>query len=464
VTSWLPDIAGRAGPRYQAIADAILEAVGAGTLAPGDRLPPQRDLAWKLGVTVGTVSRAYMLAEQKGALSGEVGRGTYVRGPGFEGARDGRITLAPTSDVPFDLGINMFCGPAHAVALAEALATIAGRDGLQNLARYMPLGGHPEHRAAAASWIARRGIDVPPERIVVTCGAQHALAVAASALTEAGDTILVEGLTYTGVIDTATFVGRRVAGVAMDEQGMLPDALDHAARASGARVVVVVPTIHNPTTAVMGAARRRALAETARARDLLIVEDDVYGFLPEDNPAPIATLAPERTVYLTSASKSLAAGLRVGWAVAPAEIAPRLASAVFASTVAQPALSHEIIRLWIENGTAERLVATLRAEMKARQALATEVLAGFELRSQPVSFHALLMLPEHWPAASFAASALAGGVRVTPAAMFATDRAHAPNAVRISVAAAADRAALAEALGVLAALLRGGRAPTRAVV
>jgi DNA-binding transcriptional MocR family regulator len=89
---------------------------------------------------------------------------------------------------------------------------------------------------------------------------------------------------------------------------------------------------------------------------------------------------------------------------------------------------------------------------------------GFELRSQPVSFHALLMLPEHWPAASFAASALAGGVRVTPAAMFATDRAHAPNAVRISVAAAADRAALAEALGVLAALLRGGRAPTRAVV
>ena len=286
----------------------------------------------------------------------------------------------------------------------------------------MPLGGHPEHRAVAAAWIARRGVDVAPERVVVTCGAQHGLAVTASALTEAGDAILVEGLTYTGVIDTATFVGRRVTGVAIDDEGMVPDALDHAARTSGARVVVVVPTIHNPTAVVMGAERRRALVEVARTHDLLIVEDDVYGLLPEDNPAPIATLAPERTIYLTSASKSLAPGLRVGWAVAPAEIAPRLASAVFASTVAQPALNHEIIRLWIENGTAERLVATLRAELKARQLLAAEVLAGFDLSGHPASFHTLLHLPESWPAASFAASALSRGVRVTPAAMFAADR------------------------------------------
>ena len=464
MTSWLPDIAGRAGPRYQAIAEAILDAIGLGALVPGDRLPPQRDLAWKLGVTVGTVSRAYMLAEQRGALSAEVGRGTFVRGPGFRGARDGRTTLAPAGDIPFDLGINMACGPEHGAAFAEALGTIARQDGLENLARYMPLGGHPEHRRVAASWIARRGVEAAPERVVITCGAQHGLAVTASALTEAGDTILVEGLTYTGVIDTATFVGRRVTGVAIDGEGMVPDALDHAARHSGARVVVVVPTIHNPTAVVMGAARRRALVEVARAHDLLIVEDDVYGLLPEDNPAPIATLAPERTIYLTSASKSLAPGLRVGWAVAPADIAPRLAGAVFASTVAQPALNHEIVRLWVENGTAERLVATLRTELKARQTLAAEVLAGFELSGHPVSFHTLLHVPETWPATSFAEAALARGVRVTPASMFATERAHAPNAVRISVAAAADRAALREALGILASLLRGGRGATRAVV
>ncbi|MGE5145923.1 MAG: PLP-dependent aminotransferase family protein, partial [Candidatus Eiseniibacteriota bacterium] len=372
--------------------------------------------------------------------------------------------LPPVQDAPFDLGRNMSVGAAQGRALGEALAEIAGRGALENLLRYMPLGGHPEHRASAARWLARRGIDVPAEHIVQTCGAQHGLAVAASALTAPGDTVLVEGLTYTGVLDTAAFVGRRVAGVAIDEEGMMPEALDRAARQSGARVVVVVPTIHNPTTAVMGEARRRAFVEVARARDLLIVEDDVYGLLPEENPTPIATLAPERTIYLTSASKSLAPGLRVGWAAAPAEIAPRLASAAFASTVAQPALNHEIARLWIENGTADRLVAELRAELKARQALAAQILAGFKLRGHPVSFHALLYVPDTWPATSFAEAASARGVRVTPAVMFATERSFAPNAVRIALAAASDRAMLREALGILAVLLQAGQRPARAVV
>src|SRR5690606_41073378 len=115
MTKWLPNLAGRTGPRYQTIADAIIEAVGEGSLAPGDRLPPQRELAWRLGVTVGTVSRAYMLAEERGILSAAVGRGTFVR------ARDSseRATMLPVVDVPFDLGINMACSAHQGAALAE---------------------------------------------------------------------------------------------------------------------------------------------------------------------------------------------------------------------------------------------------------------------------------------------------------------------------------------------------------
>src|SRR5690554_1162318 len=158
MTKWLPDLAGRTGPRYQAIADAIIEAVGGGALAPGDRLPPQRELAWRLGVTVGTVSRAYMLAEERGVLSAEVGRGTFVRARGAANE-----TIAPVSDVRFDLGMNAACDPAQGDALAASLAAISRRDRLENLLRYMPLGGHPEHRAAAAAWIARRGLDVSPD-------------------------------------------------------------------------------------------------------------------------------------------------------------------------------------------------------------------------------------------------------------------------------------------------------------
>lgn len=462
MTIWIPALPDNAGPRYQAIADAIAAAVAEGELRPGDRLPPQREMAYQLGVTVGTVSRAYSLAERKGLLAGEVGRGTFVRKPG---SHVGPGMLPPVSDVAVDLGINMACGPEHGAALRDALARLAEAGGLENLLTYMPLGGHPEHRAAGARWISGRGVDVAPEQVVLTCGAQHGLAVALSVVAEPGATVLVESLTYAGVLGTAAFVGRRIAGVAMDEDGMLPDALDMAALRTGAKAAILVPTIHNPTGVVMSEQRRRAIAEVARRRNLVLIEDDVYGLLPEDNPPPLAGMAPERTIYVTSASKSLAPGLRVGWVVAPPKYVPDIARAVFTSTVAQAALTHEVVRGWIDDGTAENLVRTLRGELSARQDIAAKALAGFEWRAHPNSFHLLLDLPEQWTASGFAEAALNRGIRVTPVSAFAVEKATAPNAVRISVAAARDRETLARALETLAEMLRNlGFGPAGAVV
>lgn len=462
MTIWQPEIAQRSGPRYQAIADAISDAISDGALRAGDRLPPQRDLAWRLGVTVGTVSRAYALAEQKGLLSGEVGRGTFVRDPGVEN----RSRLLPlVSDVACDLGINMVCSAAHAVALREAMGAIAERDGLENLMPYMPLGGHPEHRAYAARWIARRGLSLSPDRVVATCGAQHGLAVALSVVANPGASVLGEALTYAGVVDTARFVGRSIEPVAIDDEGMVPEALDRAARNSNARAVVVVPTIHNPTACMMGEARRAAIVEVARRHDLIIVEDDVYGLLPEDAPTPIAAMAPERTFYLTSASKTLAPGLRIGWVVPPPEHVQSVADAVFASTVAQPAVTHEILRHWIENGTADALLDEVRTEMSARQVIARETLTGAVVRGHPSSFHCFVDLPDHWSAGNFVDAAMAKGIRITAASMFAVGTTPAPNAVRISVASARDRETLRTALATLNDLfLRGHYGPSRGVV
>ncbi len=462
MTMWLPVIAENAGPRYQAIADAIAAAVAGGELQPGDRLPPQRELAYRLGVTVGTVSRAYSLAERNGLLAGEVGRGTFVRDRQSHAGPD---MLLPVSDVTVDLGINMACGPEHGTALRAALARLAETGGLENLLPYMPLGGHIEHRAAGAGWLTGRGVDVAPEQVVLTNGAQHGLAVALAAAAEPGATVMVESLTYAGVLGTASFVGRRIAGVAMDEDGVLPDALDMTALRTGAKVAVLVPTIHNPTALVMSEARRQAIAEVARRRNLIVIEDDVYGRLPVDSPPPLAAIIPERTIYVSSASKTLAPGLRVGWVVAPPDYVAAIAGAAFASSVAQPALTHEIVRGWIEDGTAETLVKTLRSEMAARQDIAAGALAGFELRAHPNSFHLLLDLPEPWTAGGFVEAALNRGIRVTPASAFAVDEAASPNAVRISVAAARDRETLATALATLAEMLRSrGFSPASAVV
>ncbi|MDH3233583.1 MAG: PLP-dependent aminotransferase family protein [Alphaproteobacteria bacterium] len=461
MTIWIPDLSSHTGPRYQAIAAAIADAVDQGELAPGDKLPPQRDLAYRLGVTVGTVSRGYMLAEQQGLVGGEVGRGTFVRSANRNGKEP---ILQPADTGVIDLGINMATWRVHGDALAEALQEIGQARGLEDLLRYTPAAGHAKHRAVGARFMAQIGLEVDPGRIVLTHGAQQALTAVFDVLCSPGDTVLAESYSYSGVIETARLAGVHLEGVALDEEGMVPEALDKAAARTGARVVIVVPTIQNPTAAIMSAERRSAIAEVAEARDLIIVEDDVYGYLAADRPAPIATVAPERTVYFTSASKCLAPGLRVGWLALPLQFVERFADVVYAQTLTQPALCHEIIGLWLENGTAARLTEALHQEISARQSLAMELFDGLAVRGHPVSFHLMLDLPEPWRRDEYVAAALARGIRIVSIASFAVDPMQASEAVRISLAAAPDRAALAAALTTLRDLALTGPRASRAIV
>ena len=453
MTIWIPELDGRTGPRYQRIAAAIGDAIDDGSLKPGDRLPPQRELAYQLGLTVSTISRAYALAENRGLLAGEVGRGTYVRLP----TQDGAELLKRQTDVPpINLGINTVVGERQRNALAYTLGEIGRGDGLDMLLSYLPSAGPNEHRAAAADWISRRGVSVAPEQVVVTCGAQHGLSLAVGGLTAPGEPIICERLTYPGLIDTARHLDRKLHGVEMDNEGMIPEALAAAARRLHARLVVVVPTAQNPTAAVMGAARRQALAEVARENDLLIVEDDVYGMFPEPSPKPLLALAPERTIYLSCPSKSLAPGLRIGWMVPPAELLPMFVSGVHATIIMQAALVQEVFRRWVADGTADRLLDQLRGEVAARQAVARRVFSEHLLRSHPASFHVFLGLPEPWRGSSFAEAARAEGIRITPASMFHVGGGETPRAVRISVAAAPDVQALESALIKLRTLLGVG--------
>ena len=461
MTIWIPDLASRSGPRYRAIADSIAEAVSQGVLAPGEKLPPQRELAWRLEVTVGTVSRGYMLAEERGLVSGEIGRGTFVKAPDTD---DSAPVLPLTSDGVLDLSVNMSIGQANADALARTLAEMAAEPNVESFLRYMPAAGHPEHRVAAARWMARVGLEYAPERIVLSHGAQQALATCLDVLTAPGDIVLTEALSFPLLIDPARLRNIELSGVALDDEGMIPEALDEAAAKSGAKLVVVVPTVQNPTASVMGENRRRAVAEIAKRRDLVIVEDDVYGYLLPGRSPPIAAFAPERTVYLTSASKCLAPGLRVGWLAAPEHLVARFVDAVYGASVAQPALTHEVVRRWIEDGTAAAMAEQLGHEAAARQKLASEHLAGFTLRGSPSSLHVMVELPRPWRRDEFVGAALDRGIRVASLSAFALDPESAPEAVRITLSAVSDRATLKGALISLRELAEAGPRAGRGVI
>jgi DNA-binding transcriptional MocR family regulator len=437
----------RNGPLYLALAAAIARDVQTGKLKSGDRLPPQRELADQLGVTVTTVTRGYTEAERRGLVRGEVGRGTFVAPPAFPS-----ITSLETGQI--DLATNALLPHQHVRELTAMLTQIVSRSAPEYIFNYQPHGGRPEHRATAARWL--HGLQVPadPAHTLLTSGAQHAMAVALATLTSPWDAVMCESVTYTGMRSLANHLHVRAVPVAMDDEGLLPDALEDAVHESGARVVYCVPSGQNPTARVMSKKRRQEIARTAARLDLMIVEDDAYGFL-FDVTATLCALVPERTFYLTSMSKSLVPGLRVGLLRTPAGWTDRVIGAVFATTVMLSPLDAAMASAAMEDGTAVRVMQWKRQEVRARQQLARQVL-GSVVTGAPESQHAWLQLPARWPADDFAREARQRGVLVTPGRDFAVARHEVPNAVRAALGGPADRESLKKGLTTLAEILQGG--------
>ncbi len=461
MTMWIPQLEGTKGPRYLAVVEALAQDLASGRLEPGRRLPTHRELAERLGVTVGTVSRAYAEAARRGLVSGEVGRGTFVRGWGDPSDRGAE------AEGVVDLGQNHPPDPPsqpQRAALLEALASLTARRDAGRLLDYPAAGGDAADREAGASWIGRTGVTASADDVLVCTGSQHGLTVVLATLLEPGDVLLTESLTYAGLKSVAGLLHLRLRGLPTDASGLRPDALEDACREGGAKALYLIPTHHNPTTAVMPEDRRQEIVRVARAHGLAVVEDDVHGLLPEVRPRPIAALAPERSYYLTSTSKTLAPGLRIAYVAAPPAMVPRLAASLRATTWAVAPLTAAVASTWIGNGTADALLAARRHEARARQAIAVEALAGADLQTQPEAYYLWLRLPEPWRGDAFAAEARARGVLVTPAEAFAVGREPAPHAVRLCLGAARTRESLRRGLDVVAGLLRAEDAAGSAVV
>jgi DNA-binding transcriptional MocR family regulator len=413
--TWRPTLEDSPRSLVDRLLAALERDVRSGTLEPGVRLPPQRELAFALGVSLGTVTKAYAEAERRGLTHATVGRGTFVAAPGPDAA----FRMSPRG-LPSGINLAQNVRPvlSSKAALAEALNRLRKKD-LTAMMLYGPAAGEDAHRRAAADWLERTTLLRPDWRnLAITAGGQQALSLALGAVTAPGDMILTEAGTYYGLRTLAEHAGYRLKGLAMDREGLLPEALDRAAATTGARVVYVIPTLQNPTGRTMGRARREEIARIARQRDLTIIEDDVYALY--DSPrglAPIVTLAPERTFYVSSLSKALSAGLRFGILLAPAgDPLERVLKAMRATCYAPPGLGPAVGAQWIEDGTADILAAEVKAEMGRRTRLALRILgSAAEPPAAPCSLHLWLPMSE-LAAERAAAQALRAGVELTPPA------------------------------------------------
>lgn len=450
MSNWLPDLSAQGGPKYRAIVDAIAQDMAEGRLSPGTRMPTHRDLAWRLKVTVGTVARAYTEAERLGLLSGEVGRGTFVTDPAKKDVGLHQylsVGLTPHPGI-VNMAVNHHMGGDQgAWAVGPALAHLARRPDLSHLLSYNLESTAQRHRQSGRKWLAGEGAEVPVEQVSVTAGSQQALVAAILTLTRPGDTVLAEEFTYPGFKAAATLVGRQLAGVPMDEGGLIPDEVERAF-ARGARLLYTTATVQNPTTVTLDVERRRAIAAAARRHDAYVIEDGVHRFLDPHAPESVLVHAPERVMYLTSLSKSLTPGLRCAFAAVPAPVKARFDAAVGSLCLAQPVPLLEVACMLIDDGSALQAAERQRGNAQTRIAMAGDILGIAGLRP---AFNIWLPMTLPWTSSMFVAEAARRGVSLPPTDSFAVGRPHA-DGVRVSVIAPPDLETLEPALRALAEL------------
>jgi 2-aminoadipate transaminase len=248
--------------------------------------------------------------------------------------------------------------PLEAMRAAfDQVLAMRGREALQ----YSSTEGYAPLREWIAARVGTPQAPVSADDVLIVSGSQQGLDLLAKVLVDPGDRVLVETPTYLGALQSFSLFGPQFVPVASDADGLLPEALDENMR--GAKFVYCLPNFQNPTGRLLPEARRRALAERARALDLLILEDDPYGALSYegDTPAAIRSFAPERTVYMGSFSKVLAPGLRLGYVIAPPALRAKLVQAKQATDLHTATLSQQAVYEVVKDGFLDAHIPTIRA-------------------------------------------------------------------------------------------------------
>lgn len=409
----------------------MVSLIRAGALPPGTQLPTVRSLMKQHGVALATASRVYGELEAIGLVVGEVGRGTFVRDTSLP--RGLGLEQNPARSNAIDLTFNYPSLPGQVELLRTGLRNLAVSGDLDALLHSAPQGGRRHERQTAARHLRNRDIRVPGEQILIVNGAQQGLAVTVMGLFQPGDILAIDALTYPGMkalaqlhrLDLAPIPPRVGSGLDLER-------LDALCRRRPVRALYTMPTLHNPLGWVMSEPDRMRLAELAERYDFLIIEDGAYAFLAEPAPKPVFTHAPDRTVYVSGLSKSVASGLRVGFVAAPERLMPALERAIRVSTWNTPSLTVALACKWIDSGIVDTLEDRKRKDARHRQMLARRILRGGSIIAHPTSYYLWLEMPDDLRADRVAADLERDGVLVTTAEPFSTTP-NTPHALRLAI-------------------------------
>lgn len=454
MTIWPPNRDDIKRPAYRSLADCLIRAIEAGELKDGDRLQTHRELADQLGLSIQTISRAYEELIRRAFLSGEVGRGTFVRAsasdadlksPWQDEIEDQQNSLIDCSILkPVSSSIHMY-------SMRAALSQLSSNLPASVIFSFRPTKAQRLYHDAAAIWLERCGIENCPDAVQLTNGSTSAMTVSLMTSTSVGDLVVTEEMGHHTLKTLTRYLGLRLKGLETDEQGILPQDFEQACINDSVKVLYVMPSGLNPLARVMGLGRRKAICEIARKYDVLIIENDAWGPIQSKRAQPFAVLAPERTFYFTSFTKCIMPGLRTGYLIAPENLVSTAANIHLVSNwMATPMLA-EIASRWITDGTAEKLLEWQVKALGERKKMAAKALNNIPFHASPL--HIWLPLPPTWTEDSFVSEARSHGVAITPGTVFAiSDKSRHPG-VRICLGGNTS-AALKRGLETVARLIK----------
>ncbi len=442
---------GRRLPLTQQLVDELRRRVQAGSLGPGERLPPVRSLAERLSVTPETVAGAYRRLVEEGYLRGEVGRGTFVAAPPLRAEEDllapfeagGALppfatpAAAPGPPAHRDLlrlasqpGLVSFAASVAALDLApveplrRALSDVLREEGAKAL-QVGATPGYPQLRRSIAALLEERGLNVDPALVCVTSGCQQGIDLAAKVFVAAGDAVLVEQPSFLGALEAFRARGARVIGVPVEHDGLRVDALPSLIQRHRPKLLYCMPSYQNPTGRSLSPDKRRSLLRVAATFDLPIVEDDSAGFFHLDGPAQPSLKSDDQAgyvIHLGTFSKLIAAGLRLGWLVADAPVFEKLVAAKYASDLSSDALVQRAVYRLLEDGTLQAHLLQARATYRERRDVLVSALqhSGLGNFTPPDGgFNVWLELPEDGPTSTeLYLEAVRRGVAFVPGPFF----------------------------------------------
>ncbi len=438
---------------YHDIADEVVSEIRAGRLRPGDRLPPQREFAYSRGIAVSTAQRVYAELSRRGAVSGEVGRGTFVR-LAIPAKRLSPALAEPTS-LRIDLDLNFPTVPEQDALLSRSLAELMRRHE-EWRAAFMPASvrGTRSLRSTTAAFFAHARSHLATDLLLFAGSGKQAIAAALAATVRRGEVLGVEALTYPFIKTVAQQLGIRLFPLPIDDDGIVPAALIEAHRDVGFGAIYLQPALHNPLGVTMSWERCVEIAEILTKEGITAIQDAIYDFLDAD-AAPLHSFAPDRVIYINSLSKRLAPGLTLGVLLAPLALHEDISRQLHGGAWLAPSMAQTICARWMADGTAAKITNAKRVDAAARQKLAHQCLGRFGLIGNRKAYHCWLPLPASWRADAFVAAAARHYIAVTPASAFAVEPDHVPNAVRLALSAPPVEV-LTGALEKLASLLDGG--------